>query len=539
MEYTTIPDWYEARYLQKFRFGTDKQPNFSPRFAREDPTVFGYYMLGIKLRIYQAFALDCITGKLPEITGPDRKKFILCWSRQIGKTTMMKVLKKWAAYYNKYPSGTTGETKIFAISRTDRQAKQMLEDIRSMTRQGDILMSQVTKSKKIHSTNWISQYITEPNNTEQITYANAYGKRSYIKSFPPTDSILGSSADIGYVDEAHRLQSNVCPDPDEWFNRAYSPLFTATDGRSILTSTPNGTTGFFYDLFDPDDTRKVHEYFRIWFPYTICDDESVRAYCEKEIARLEAEGKHQEAQQEYWARFNTKSNAFFLTDKIDAGIDTSLVEEYGSSEPTSLGIDYGMTNSQTVFTISRGLTTLRQIAYEPGDAGLTWEDDIDVLVKQYNCEYIVPDDCPEGYMTNNRLMQKYGKFPAGKVSPISFKSDKNKMYYAYRKRLYAGDVKYPKIIELIQQMRQMQEIPNKVNVSIEKSPGGRDDRVDSEVLSKYHYLDMEKKQEVGVTTQQWEDPYQDESNRGDAEWENLNNEWEDILKQVKEHTQIK
>lgn len=1216
MEYTTIPDWYEELWLKKFRFGTSIQPNFSARFARDDPVIFAYYMLGIKLRVYQSFILDCITNRLPQLTGDDRKRFIMCLGRQVGKSTLLKVLALWAAYFNKYPSGSTGETKVYVVSRSDDQAKELLEGIRAMLRQGDMVMSQVTRYTKMHTVNWLSKKVCEPNNTQQITFKNAYGKLSFIKSSPPTDNIIGkclsgetlvlmadgsyqklkdvdvgekvmcvdqlhyttsevtnkwssgkkeafrltvrsgknidATADhrfltkrgwvklrdltkddyvattfrtpnsldteydwpthwlrvcayligdgyigdskvsltneteelldefeqdildmgykirkeskdgktqaynvisglghgkenkfftwmknlglmgktshtkfipeqifymskyakaeflsrlfstdgwccdkeIGYCsvsyelidgvrrmlqcfgidatvhkrnvkynggkNTAHQLsiKSNVdrttfskeigiksklgrdrvfgfmdqskghdfgdvrfrkvskiepigeietydievkdqhnfiannivthnsadlliidegaklrCNDPDNWFNEAANPTTTATGGITIINSTPNGqcyddetevftedgwklfkdlkeedvvfsrnpetgyaerspiiayyeddyegimygtdtenlkvrvtpehdmvgyfqkskkrkkvkaeelthrntdfwvdtsfnvceewkpvlhgvlipeveltrgkgkeikkafhvnaakfyrwlgfylaeghvanydvvitqnsgevfeyyykltqdlfgermnvrriphgekaerivisskqlwtvvkdlkkdglgwflkqqsnllnqlwegywdgdgnisegrdrvfvdakypkladdlqycalrtagtsrqypyetciavvrcqykrtkiktyenykkydykgkvycvqakhgeifvrrkgvpfwcgNSGFFYELFDPMDTKSVHHYYRIWFPYSINTESTYTEHAHTEKERLISEGKQREWEQEYEARFTTQTTAFFESDKVEAGIDPALSQLLSSADPCSIGVDYGMVHSQTVLTVSKGLTTLRQIAYDAGDPGLTWFEDICQLAIDFNAEMIVVDDCPEGFQINNRLIEKFGEFPNGAVMKVSFRRDKVKMFTEYRRKLYDGSVKYPKIKELLQQMKAMQEIQTQLNVKIEKGAGMRDDRVDSEVLSKYPYLDADPGEQVGITSQAWHDPYtvNQTETRGDILWQELNNDWETQQRELKQRGLLK
>jgi len=534
MDYTQIPEWYNQIYLDKFKYGQGDRGAFSMAKARNDVVVFAYYMVGIKMRIYQAFMLDCICGKLPQVCGDDRKKFIMCLGRQVGKSTALQALSLWAAYFNRYPSGVSKDTKVFVISRSDEQAKKFLEDIRKMVRAGDMHMSQVTRSKKEHTVNWLSAKLIEPNNSTTLTFKNAYGIRSSIKSVPPTDAVIGNSADILVIDEAAKLN---CNNPDNWFNEAAEPTTTATGGITILNSTPNGSSGFYYDLFDPDDHKQVHAYYRIWFPYSINTEPGYVADSAAKKERLVSDGKIKEWEQEYEAKFTTQTTAFFDSQRVDLGVDDTLGEVYSHKGPTAIGVDYGMVNSQTVFTISEGLTTLRQIAYPSGDSGLSWFADVCELVDTFHCEYIIVDDCPQGYTMNNQLIQKYGEFPAGKVRKLNFRGEKIKMYTEYRRKLYLGEVKYPHIPKLLRQMKAMQEIQNKISVSIEKGSGQRDDRVDSEVMSKFLYLDNEVVQEIGLN---WDDPYAQglptdeelKSVRGDTQWLQIQKDNEIRLKQL-------
>ena len=60
------------------------------------------------------------------------------------------------------------------------------------------------------------------------------------------------------IDEAAFVDEQV-------FRDAAEPTVSATGVKIILSSTPNGQSGLFFEIFDPYDMRPKHEYKRFWF----------------------------------------------------------------------------------------------------------------------------------------------------------------------------------------------------------------------------------------------------------------------------------
>jgi len=194
--------------------------------------------------------------------------------------------------------------------------------------------------------------------------------------------------------------------------------------------------------------------------------------------------------QEYEAQFTADSSSFFLNEDIDNAIDPNLTEVYSSTERCYMGIDYGMTNCNTVITVvsekNGKLNLLKQREFPLGfdDNQLMRaevEDSIPNLIKRFNVTNIIGDDCPQGFRTNQEM--KNMGLPIQLFSFRRDQADRNGGYVGFRSALHQGKVKFPRITELLRQMKGLEEVEGKVYTSIRKSAGGKDDRVDSLMMA--------------------------------------------------------
>src|SRR3990167_4933321 len=123
------------------------------------------------------------------------------------------------------------------------------QKIRKILQMGDLHMEKYSGTK-----DFFAGSLKEPNNRHEITFLND----SYIASFPPTLTSLGKSASWFFVDEAHRLNCTET-DPDTFFDAA-SSMVAETGGGLCLSSSPQGTLGFFYRAIDPEKQNPNNEY---------------------------------------------------------------------------------------------------------------------------------------------------------------------------------------------------------------------------------------------------------------------------------------
>lgn len=197
----------------------------------------------------------------------------------------------------------------------------MLSGIRDLMREGDLFMKRVLTGTKNYTEEFVSQNITEPNNTEQITFRNG----SFIKSVPPTDKIRGKSANVCIVDELAWLDTQ---EPDKLFINTIEPTISETQGKLIISSTPNGQVGIFHDKFDPDDKKEIQEYTRIWFDHTVNPSKHYQEYVENKRKIAEQDGKLRWWQQEYQADFVVTQTSFFDPLDVDRGQRDRLATHY-------------------------------------------------------------------------------------------------------------------------------------------------------------------------------------------------------------------
>ena len=486
--YTKIPQEFKEDYHAKF---TNIDKSQIPKLAEEDPVIFAYYFLGKKLRLHQAYIID-------RILHSDKNRIAMCLSRQLGKSIMFAVFSIWASWYNKFPATISNLTNIYIISRDDEASMELLEKIRSVLHDGDAQMI-----KYYGKDDFFTGSLKEPNNTHQITFLN----NCPIKSIPPTEKILGKSASIVFIDEAHNLN---CEDPDKFFNKAVVPTTAETGGMIILSSTPNGIVGFFYEAIDPEGKKENNPYDSIWFDYKVWNDgtEKCRHYqefVESEKQRMGAEGKIKLFQQEYEALFTVTETAFFEHKDVEDALDDTPQRYEWKETPCSLGIDYGLKTSRTVLTIRTMIMgQIIQLFQYRCSAGMDtnflisedWEHSIQNLKKRYNLFMIIVDDSPPGD-TINRWIQSRTDV---QVHMYNFRSDqmsktdginRNCAAYSYRAKLKEGVLKIPRWNTVQQfEMKIVQETEQKVLISIKAPTGHLCDTFDSDMMACIPFLDM-------------------------------------------------
>jgi hypothetical protein len=471
---TEIPEEFLAEYEAKFlpRKLTTKE-------IEADPVLWADMMLGIRLRVYQAWVIKLIMD--------GNKRIAICTGRQLGKSMVVAIFTFWATYYNKFPATVENITAGYIVSRDDDTATELIEKIRGLVKGGD----RVVFAKK-HIEHYFSSKIVKPKTQHQITWEN----RSFIKSTPPTDTIVGKSASIFFIDEAAKLKVTTPYTDRRLFYEVIEPTTSQTNGTIIVASTPNGIGNWFADIFDPDEKQEKHEFIRVWYPYTISKDESYINFVKDKQNIMEQRGELRLWQQEYMASFQTTQQAFFDPKDIDKAIDTALSIHYDWRETDcSMGIDYGMSESRTVITIKTLLngvaTTLNQIRFPKDfDENLlmdnNYENSIPSLMRRYKIRFIVADRCPGGDMTN-KWMKNQGypikeyNFRTNQVSVEDM--NRNKGFYKYRTALKCGKIRFPLLTELINEMKILEEVQLVINISIRPPKGMLSDCIDSELMA--------------------------------------------------------
>lgn len=490
--YTEIPTEFKEGYVKKF---LDIDLNNVAKLSEEDPVIFGYYYLGKKVRLHQAYLM----AKFVEGMKSGRLRLAACMARQLGKTIACGILIVWLCWYNKWAVTIANLTIIYVVSRDDETAVELLEKVRFMLYEGDRNMNKYFDGK------FFTGSLREPNNTHQITFLNG----CFIKSIPPTKKALGKSASLLFIDEAHRLNC-LDLDSDTFFDYA-SAMVAETGGGIVLSSSPEGVIGFFHRAIDPDSTNPRNEYDKMWFPHSAWDDGSIeclryQSFVESEKQRLSMAGRYKFWQQEYEALFTVTETSFFeLKDIEDAIKDTPQMYEWKDT-PCSLGIDYGLKTSRTVLTIRSVIKDeiIQLFQYRcPADfdinhlTDLDWEHSIHKLKGRYNLMIIVVDDSAPGD-TINRWLESNAQI---QVKKYNFRSDqmsktdginRNCAAYSYRAKLKEGILKIPRWNDIQQyEMKILQEKEQKVLISIKAPEGHLCDTFDSDMMACIPFLDMQ------------------------------------------------
>jgi hypothetical protein len=515
MEFTKIPDWFKEEYDKKFLKKT-----LTLKEIEQDIVTWAYFMLGVKLRDYQAWCIH-------NIINSKTKRIALCWARQVGKSISLGIFAFWATFYNKYPATVENITTCFIMSRDDDTARELVEKIRGIIKMGDL---RVFRLKKIE--NYFSQHFDKPSNQHQITWEN----RCFIKATAPTDTIIGKSASIFLGDEAAKWKVLSPYDDVKIYYEVIEPTTSETGGFLILSSTPNGCKGLFHSIFDPEDSQDTHEYERIWFNYAINDDPDYNKFVENRKTTMEKRGELKLWQQEYGAQFTVTQSSFFDIADIEGGVNETLTCHYSYAQDCSMGIDYGMNPSRTVITIKSDIngkfTTINQIRFPAiFDENLLMDKDFDNsiinLMKRYKIKWIVADDCPQGNMMNKWMQNKGYPIRLHNFRTDQTKGDRNRSFYKYRTALKAKNIKYPKLKDFIEEMKILEEVQHEINVSIKSPRGSLCDCVDSEIMACLPFLDDNAGLE-STTTNPKKKMKPTESMTIDSEWEELrakDNRW--------------
>lgn len=440
----------------------------------EHPSYFSHHFLGITPYRYQ----HAILRRFKDGSIRRHDRIMVCKPRQIGISVAMQMLAIWFAINNKRKSGTENNCKIGIISKEDRAAKKMMSDIQSLVLNNPKLKDFVKHDQRT------------PLNKTEICFTNG----AWIKCFPPTKSVRGNTFDLMIIDEAAFVE-------DEIYREVLEPCVSASNGLVIMASTPNGQKGFFFDFFDPFDLYKQHEYIRYWFHWKQCENENQKKLIKRKYKYSKAQGNLKSFSQEYEALFTVDKEAFFDDEDVEKGRDANLTMAYEyHGAVCSIGVDYGMKNTQTTVTVVKydkeqdKIITLFQFGQFNFDENLlmdtNWEHSIPNLIKRYSVEYIVVDDCAQGTRTNKQLENE--GYP---LVRFNFRSDqsmgeRNRGYYLFRSALRLGKIKYPDIRQLINEMKMVQEskVESGLFMRIKAPVGEVCDRIDGLMMACYPFI---------------------------------------------------
>jgi hypothetical protein len=442
---------------------------------RDDPVRFAKFMLGITLRDYQCVLFNKIE---------DSKRLAIVKARQIGFSTAIAAYCLWYAWFNKHPSGVNNNTKICVISKDDDAAKKLLQSIKDMMYKGDAYMAQFLQGKSEYTTSlFSSQKVID--NMDQLTLRNG----SIIYSFPPTGKVRGTSNDILFIDEFAFLNST---DKGKFLYTDALPTLSQTDGKLIISSTPNGYGDLFYELIDPDDKLPKHLFERYMFPYSVNDDPS---YVDQ-VKMLKDHVSEIEFKQEYECDFTQNSVTFFNAKKVKDMFDETVNQMPLDGNEYVCGMDYGMTESRSVVTLSTKIGDHIYRAYfkefeEGWDINNTIPF-IEALRDRFNIVKVVVDDCVQGDAINRQMLDR-----GWNVELFDFHTMKEENYCALRNQINKGHVKMAHDKQTEKQFLELEQEETKTGkLSIHKPRSGRDDIVASMVLSARPFLESSKQVKV-------------------------------------------
>lgn len=472
----------------------------------DNVVLFAEHMLGFKLYSWQVYYLrriqEEINGKY-ELLLNSTREFGALTSRQIGKSTALSILALWACVFNKVKGSMYNNTTVGIISATDQQAKKLLDDIRRLLRAGDAYMKMKyvdPDGKPLFGKAFFTDMLStvDSNNMSTISF-KAYNDKvhgqfllkdsiagSKIKSFPPTSIVLGETFSIIMVDEAGKSDKVS----DQFFYDIVTPTGNASNAIRIYTSTPWSPSGFFYRFCDPFSEYLEHPVDIVVFTIEAIKEENPTNYetAIRMITQMNSDGKTDEVQRAYYCRFVKGEHSYFSPKKVFDIFrsDYTMTDSYQGL--CDMGIDFGgQVKSKTVITISRldedgNIVRLYHQSYEVGK-DLSLINDVSELLKRFNVQRIIPDDCPAGDFLI-RLMKEKG----WNIHPMNFRSEKVKKFGAFRKMLNEGRVISYEDADFRTELLALENSQTSRQSVICAPKGYNDDLVDSMVLSSYFFL---------------------------------------------------
>lgn len=486
----------------------------------ENVVVFAEHMLGVRLYAWQVYFLTRVTKAMENRDG-DNPEFVAITSRQIGKSTALAILYLWAAVFNKCPSKDLKQhTNGVVTSASNDQAKKLLNEVKGLIRQGDIFMkekySNEDGSPRFGHIDAKGNYVgllqgllseNDPNNTQQITFKagddstgeflKGSKQGSVIKSYPPTQVVLGETFTIVAIDEAGKTDKIS----DMFFDEFLYPTGNYNNAVRLYTSTPWVSSGFFYRAVDPDETYHHGDLYDIaLFSIEAIQIENPSYYdtVKKTIDSMIRVGKNDEVQRAYYCRFVKGERSYFDPEKVMPVFQPQLemVDEYLGE--CDMGVDFGgETVSKTVITITRLtedgiIERLYHKTYQVGE-DMSLVSDIEELLTRFNVQRIIPDDCPAGWYRIKEMQKKQWN-----IQPMNFKADKVKKYGAFRSMLNKGYVDSYEDEDLRVEMLGMEFSEGQRSTIIRHAPGYSDDLIDSFIMSCYFFLNEDNKITFGT-----------------------------------------
>lgn len=451
--------------------------------AKEDIGYFTYHQLGMKPYAWQYQAFKQFRNS--------PKHQLWCTPRQyMGKSTALAIIALHSCIYNLYPIESKGNKTIIGIvSRSDEQSKKLVADIKTMMWKGDDHVERITGGKV---KNFFTQYLSSAQD-----YAQTKSEMTFVEPrtgkvigqiicLPPTDRVRGYTFSHLLMDEVAFFED------DEFFLTIAAPTLNITKGKMVMTTTPNGQRGFFFKVFDPFDIEPTNDFDRIWLNWEHIEIDDFRQKVIETRDLYYVTGKAKKFEQEYEAKFTAAVNNYFDPEKVDDAMDKELQKWNSYDKPTDMGIDFGMVNSRTVITISRYcdddvIRLIYHYIYPYGtDNSLVL--DVKELVKRFNVQRVIVDNCPEGYHFI-QLMKEEGL----NLKEMTFRKEKVAKYGQFRAKLYSGKIKFYRFEELSAEMKAMEEEETVRSTRISKPSGGTDDIVDSFVMSVYYFIEDNNK----------------------------------------------
>lgn len=418
------PHIYTDEELIQFRDGISGLKLFCDKVVK-------WKSLPVDLQMYQVEMANVLLGN-------NRVAFVT--GRQIGKDFMIALFCLWDCICNP-------NRRIVIASAAERQNTQINERFLTFIASSYELVESI-----------------QQNTTELIRFKNG----SVVYFLPATGLIRGYT-------EIDRIFANEARDiPDSCFDALY-PMLAITGGQMVLTSTPLGTRGHLWEVFN-NPLYSVRQY-----------PTRINKWVDKEW--LEQERKSHTSEMfrvEYEAQFSELINAFFDAKLVDRASmdDYDFVLEKQGGKRYSMGIDWARLRDTSVITIvSRNVDNEFKIEYiKPFSHELfsTQIGFIEYLDEKFEPFAIIPEYAGLGIAPSDDLKKSLGS----KVNFFTPKiSTRLKAYEIVKRELERKNLIWPHSWNILTtQLKMFQfEVTGDGRIKVSKSKAGTasDDYADS------------------------------------------------------------
>lgn len=399
------------------------------------PSAFTQTLIGVEPFEYQKEFLDADS---------DRRVFVA--GRRVGKSRCASWLSLWYAVTHK-------NAEVLLTAKAQRQSMELFNQIKKEIKNSDIPKSE-----------W---GIPRQTRTE-LEFDNG----SRIVCLPvgrDGSNIRGYGADLLIVDEAAFIN-------DEIFQEVLSPFLAVGDSTFVMTSTPFGKKGFFYEKCQDDDwyTQRVPTW-----KNPLVDDKWIKEQ-QQNLTTFQFD-------QEIRGQFKESADAYFSNDEVMLCAADNVQQ---TSDVTYLGADIAHTgDDESVYVMMDDEGNVFKIEHTSGKPLTDAMGRIRELNKYHDFDKILIDSTGLGTGVVDQLYESIGKRT---VEGFKFTNEKKQSLYSTLKNALqdealrysynpTGDDPENKMVEQLTALEYSYTSTGKVKIS--HPTGGRDDFPDALALA--------------------------------------------------------
>jgi hypothetical protein len=261
----------------------------------------------------------------------DKKRSAIIGPRGFGKTySCIITYYIWKAY-------TQPGWEGIIISKSERQAKKVVREIRKLMMNNQLLYGSLPKAQ-------LADDLADFNKTDvEIT------NESRILCRPANEAVLGEHPHCVSIDEGAKFEVD-----DDWFESTVTPIVHEKQGQIILISTPEGMNGFFYKAVTGD------VYTVVTTPALGTDGHSVwpEKFSDEYLMNIRKEIGERMFQREYMCDFQSQEGQVFPDEIVQACIGNKLQRflinhnyPFDAQKTRFMGVDWAQKRDYTVMVV--------------------------------------------------------------------------------------------------------------------------------------------------------------------------------------------